>query len=315
MVAWSPCNKFIAFIWDEAATIDVLDAVTLQKLQALNFQQSPGGKYARPALVFSPDSRILTCLGPFDGERTLKSWDLQTGGQAGIIRWESSYVMGDNPSIVYTANGKMVGVRYQDGIHIFDIASCVHMHSYSISSSIVRANDIWTHGESFRFTTVDTKTITIWEVGFTSDARPTEVETIPTPEHVDFGSIQSQDVDVKFLPAPCRLAFTAGDRVMVWDVQNSKYLLHSSDVWSDIDMSFSSDGRLFACSTSTPGPAIYLWRSLPPAIHFTGYLRTTVDLTRHTSPSPQMESGLSHLVIARCGCGAPKILPPPLPVT
>jgi len=259
-VAWSPCSKFIAITWHKAKIIDVLDSVTLQKLQVLNPQQTLWTPFQDPVLVFSPDSRILTGSVYMDGKLSFESWDLQTGDQAGvIIRSGRSYDIRVQFSIVFSANGKMIGVRDQryNVILIFDIASGAHIHSYSTASSIVPTNDIWTHGESFRFTTVDTKTITIWEVGFTSDARPIVVETLPAPEHIDFWD---QDLEVKFLPAPCRLAIKLEGPgiVMVWDFQDSEYLLHYKDAWFSRHMSFSSDGRLFACSTD--GLDIYLWK-------------------------------------------------------
>ena len=260
VVAWSPCNKFIAIIWGKAETIDVLDAVTLQKLQVLNPQPAP--RYSKGQLLaFSPDSRILTSLGV----RYLESWDLQTG-QVGIIGWKDSYV--GRASITYSANGKMIGAYfpYHNVILIFNIASGVHMHSYSTASSIEHAIDIWTHGESFRFTTVHTNTVAIWEVGFTSNARPTRVETLHVPSDLD----EDEDVYAQLLPAPCRLALKLKRKVMVWDFQKSKYLLRCGDDWFTDRMSFSSDGRLFACSTD--GLDIYLWKESPTGYTLHGIL-------------------------------------------
>jgi len=267
VATWSPCNRFIAITCDRVETIDVLDSVTLQKLQTLNPQQELWASRAFLVLVFSPDSRILTSLGSLDGKRSFESWDLQTGDEAGIIRWESSYGMkrGEDLTITYSANGKMIGVRCQGDnvILIFDIASATQMHSYSTANSIVPTNDIWAHEESFRFTTVDPKTITIWEVGFTSDAGPTRVEILPAPENIDFGH-PKMDMYIKFLPDPCRLALSFWDQVTVWDVQNSKSLLRCNSISVPKLMHFSSDGRLFACSTR--GSEIYAWKESP-----TGY--------------------------------------------
>jgi len=217
-------------------------------------------------LVFSPDSRILTSLGYLDDGRSFESWDLQTGDEAGIIRWEGFYgtTRTEDHPITYSANGKMIGVRCQrdNVILIFDIASATQTHSYSTASSVVPTNDIWAHEESLRFTTVDPKTITIWEVGFTSDAGPTRVEILPAPENVDFDP--ELGMDIIFLPDPCRLALNLEGEVMVWDVQNSKYLLRCDSASFSSNMSFSSDGRLLACSTR--GSDIYVWKESP-----TGY--------------------------------------------
>jgi len=276
VVTWSPCNRFIAIICSGVETIDVLDSVTLQKLQTLTPQQTLWTDNGGPALVFSPDSRILTSLGHLDKKGSFESWDLQTGDEAGIIRWESSYgtKWGPSPLITYSANGKMIGARCQrdNVILIFDIASATQMHSYSTASSIVHTDDIWAHEELFRFTTVDPKTITIWEVGFTSDAGPTRVEILPAPENIDFGP----ELYIKFLPAPCRLALGLRGEVMVWDVQNSKYLLRCNSSPFSSNMSFSSDGCLFACSTK--GSEIYVWKESP-----TGY-------TLHGVPEHEISS-------------------------
>jgi len=240
-------------------------------------------------LVFSPDSRILTSLGYLDRKRSFESWDLQTGGEAGIIRWESSYAMEEDPPITYSANGKMIGVRCQrdNVILIFNIASGAQTHSYSTASSIARKNDIWAHEESFRFTTVGTKTITIWEVGFTSGAGPTRVEILPAPENIDFGP----KTDIKFLPDPRRLALNLKGEVTVWDVQNSKYLLRCNSTSFTSHMSFSSDGRLFACSTK--GLETYVWKESP-----TGY--TLHGLPEHEQHSITLFSPNGEWILAFC---------------
>ena len=206
LAVWLPCNRFIAITWDGAATVDVLDSVTLQRLQTFESPQGISAKHR--VLVFSPDSRILTSFGDayaggLDRELFVSSWDLQTGGLASIIRWQGpiirreglvirwqgprEYVAG-NPSITYSANGTMVGVfcqysgRTDTDIIIRDVASGMYMHSHSLNHYIPLSRDIWNHGESLRFATVDKKTTTIWEIGFARDATPTEVETLPAPE-------------------------------------------------------------------------------------------------------------------------------------
>ena len=145
-----------------------------------------------------------------------------------------------NPSIAYSASGKVVGVlcRYDDDantantadVFIFDVATGTHIHSHSLNSDIPLSNDIWAHGESLRFATVDAKTITIWEVGFTSGATPTEVETPPALDDLDPTVPPCVDDDhrtarVRLLPASCRLALNFRDKVLVWDLRKSKCLL------------------------------------------------------------------------------------------
>ena len=88
--------------------VDVLDSVTIQRLQT--FESPQAASTNCEALVFSPDSRILTCSGGgyvagLGREMFISSWDLQTDGLTGIIRWQGSeeYVVG-NPSIAYSAD-------------------------------------------------------------------------------------------------------------------------------------------------------------------------------------------------------------------
>jgi len=271
--AWSPCNRFIAVAWGDVATVEVLDSATLQRLQTLEFPRDISTRCM--ALVFSPDSRVLSSVGDRDEDLFIVSWDLQTGGVASVVRWEGPTQQVEGISTTYSADGRIVAVFYwyRDEINITilisDVASGVRVDSHSINDAIPLSNDIWTHGGSLRFATADATAITIWEVGFTSGATPTEVETLPVPDGFESPVLPHVDNDdhmkwFRFLPAPCRLVLTFEDKILVWDVRNSKYLLHHTDTGLNPEMSFSSDGRFFACSTG--GSAVFLWKESP-----TGY--------------------------------------------
>ena len=140
----------------------------------------------------------------------------------------------------------------------------------SVSSNSQVSNNIWTHGESLRFATVGLTTITIWEVGFTSETSPTEVETLSVPDsvrsaipsHIDYSDLTER---VQFLPTSYRLGIVHDGKVLVRDVQNSATLLSHTDTCCCPEMSFSSNGRFFACSTT--GYEIHLWKESP-----TGYV-------------------------------------------
>ena len=270
--AWSPCDRFIAIVLDGTMKVEVLDSATLQQLQTLETLQAQPISTEYSALAFSPDSRMLTYSGPSSSDQELfvVSWDLQTGDVASIIRWRGQDRTTETPSITYSTDGKTFGVRcrYSTGcesILVFDVASGVYVHSHSPAVSFQRTDGIWIHGESLRFTTISRKTITIWEVGLTSDAIPTEVETFPFPRGVGpFNTPQYATSDeelegyFQFHPAPCRLALNCRHEVVVWDVQNSKYLLRCTGTWFSPYMTFSSDGRFFA--SSTYGSGVYLWK-------------------------------------------------------
>jgi len=140
----------------------------------------------------------------------------------------------------------------------------------SVSSNGQVSNDIWTHGKSLRFATLGLTTITIWEVGFTSETPPTEVETLSVPNdirsamppHIDYPDLAER---VQLLPASCRLVIAHQGKVLVWDARNSKSLLSQTDTRCSPRMSLTSDGRFFACSTT--GYEIHLWKDSP-----TGYV-------------------------------------------
>ena len=281
-VVCSPCDRFIAIAWVGARTVDVLDSTTLQRLQTFESPEDISTEYR--ALIFSPDGCVLTC---FSGDHTASqdrelfvvSWDLQTGGMITVIKWQGSTRDSSgalSPSIAYLVDGEMVGVccsgnqdpNYSEGSNIFicDVTSGTLIHSHSLNDTVPLSNHIWTHGESLRFATADATTITIWEVGFISGAAPEEIETLPTPDGFD----NERPRFTQLHPAPYRLAFVSRGRIRVWDGQNSRFLLECADAEFVPSMSFSSDGRFFACSTARPN--VYLWKESPDGYVLHGIL-------------------------------------------
>ena len=308
---WSPCGSFIAIAWGKISTIDVLDSVTLQRLQSFKPPQSRPTYYR--ALVFSPDGRILTYNGIPSGDDhgiCVSSWDLQTGGLVRTIRLQ---VPGpeilSNHSIAHSVNGGIVGVFHWDfkinaiNIFIYDASSgaCIHSHTVSIdiplSYNIETSDDIWTHGESFRFATAHPATVTIWEVGFTSGATCKEVETLRIPVDLVYedltqdthGRPHSPDSFAHTFGHMILLAYRVGKRIWIWDVRNSKYLLD----WEDPEpygsgfFEFFSDGRFFVCAANASTG--YIWKESP-----TGYVLHRIlpsgDLSYGSLLSPNGES-------------------------
>ena len=281
---WSPCNRFIAVTWRGTVTVDVLDSVTLQRLQTLKSPQDVPTMFRE--LAFSPDSRVLTYAGcTHRGQGVfVVSWDLQTGGIASTIwqyvsGWAGAAGKAGRPpppryiprKLSITANGGVVGVHtHRSNVNadtpntfIFDVASGVYTHSHSFGSQKnPLLGNIWTQGEFLRFATANTTSITIWEVGSTPDATPKEVRTLPAP-----GGFDLAELPVQLLPAPCRLALVAEEEVLVWDTLNSKFLLRRGELEAsdNTKMCFSSNGRFFAYSTI--GSEIPLWKESP-----TGYV-------------------------------------------
>ena len=317
---WSPCEKFIAIsyrgnLWAGVPdpvilTVDVLDSVTLQRVQTLECPRDICAGIR--VLIFSPDSGILMCsygepqsmspgatatnnyddgvtCGEFwvgrsagwyasqtGGEHQVVTWDLQTGGVVSAVKWErprQKSVAG--ASIAYSANGKMIGValwyRKTTEILTFDVASRAPIDSHSIDHDTGYWNCLWINGESLRFAIANVTTTAIWEVGFTSSATLTEVETLPTPGGLD--NDEAFTVEVLLIPAPCRLACIGSGEVQVWDVRNSESLLHRTDAEFSKHMTFSSDGHFFACSTTTSD--VYLWGESPTGYTLHGILASS----------------------------------------
>lgn len=260
LAIWSPCNKFIAITQDGTSAIHILDSMTLQQLQIL---RPPQGTYTQHGvLIFSPDSQMLTYSGPnhLDQELFVISWDLQTGGIAGINKWQVSVQdIIVAPSITYSTDGKMVGVFCQplDGaarIFICTVASGIYTTSHSVDTGVQLPGNIWTSGGSLRFATADRITITIWEIGFAPGAAPVKVKTLPAPSSL----IDCKRTGVQLLPSLYWLAIAYSDKVLVWDAWNSRCLLQHTDTGFGSKMSFSPNGHFFACKTSRS--EVYLWR-------------------------------------------------------
>ena len=142
-------------------------------------------------------------------------------------------------------------------ISTYNLLSGTHIYSHRVSEERIVAS-IWTHGEFLRFVTVKPRSITIWEIGFTSKHTLAEIESLPGPEDVGSG-------ECLFLPTRFRLAFILGEAVLVWDVRDSRFLLNFVVGGRPMGLSFSFDGRFF--TYGTPMEEIHLWKESP-----TGYV-------------------------------------------
>ena len=277
LAVWSPCDRFIAISPEREITVDVLDSTTLERLHRLEPPQEMS-VYSE-ALVFSPDSRMLTSFVRNDNLDTgsVVSWDLQTGGVASVIDWKGPPdTKVGKAHITYLGNGRMIAVlsRYDSStiISIYDVVSGVHMHDVDhlaltnpdLTLESPYVYNIWTCGASLRFATPGPTAISVWEVGITPGAIPTEIETVSVPEFVFRPREQSDIAWIEFHPASCRLAFIQngiGGTLLVWDARTSKFLLHKTGLDFHPPMTFSSDGRLFACTTVES--EVYLWKESP----------------------------------------------------
>ena len=150
-------------------------------------------------------------------------------------------------------------------ISIYNLISGTRVYSHRLPrrQTVVQ---IWTHGESLRFATVEPGSITIWEVGFTSEHTLAEIESLPAPD--DVGS------EILFLPTLSRLAFILRGAVLIWDARDSKFLLNFVGGGQLGGLSFSSDGRFLACGITSQEVnywefhgRVHLWKESP-----TGYV-------------------------------------------
>ena len=287
--------------------VDILDSATLKRLQHLG---SPQETIAVPmVLAFSPDTRMLTCLGrhvavypeylfKLPGVHII-SWDLQTGGVVSTIdlRQVQSIDGVLRAMITYSMNGKSLGVlqefRTVTILSIYDVVSGAWVRNVCHGGTPLR--DIWTYGESLRFATADPTTTTVWEVGFAPKATCVEVETLFIPENINRGTGfgprgLGRVLQTQFLLASHRFALVYAEPtrgVLVWNARDSKCLLRHMNIDFDPLMTFSSDGHFFACSAR--GMEIYLWRESP-----TGYTLHAKfpTITQYSRPllSPNGES-------------------------
>jgi len=279
MVTWSPCNRFIAVGLREST--EVLDAATLERLQTFMHPFS-----VNVLLSFSPDGRSLTRInGQDNGSIT---WDLQTGGRVSVTPSTLDTSPSWHFSSTYSMDGKIVATACKNSdifadtaISTYDLISGTHVYSHRASEGRIIA-PIWTHGEFLRFATVKPGSITIWEVAFTSEHTLAEIESLPSPD--DTGR------DRLFLPTLSRLAFLLRGAVLIWDARDSKLLLNFVGGGLLQGLSFSSDGRFFACGSC--GQGVYLWKESPTGyvLHQKLVLSRPVDIRLTPLLSPDGES-------------------------
>ena len=224
-----------------------MDAVTLERL---NTFQSPQDHECN-LLSFSPDSRLLIqfSIGK------LINWDFRTGDPVSVISTVDKSVH-KGFSSTYSMDGKVIAVACT-GLDDTAITIATHSllsntHAYShIDPKGHLVHPIWTGGKCIRFATVEPGFVRIWEVGFSSVNSLKEVESWPLPDEIHSSK------DLLFLPTLSQLAFTLPKKVSIWDAQGSRSLLDLTGKDDFGRMSFSSDGRFFACTT---GRELRVWK-------------------------------------------------------
>ena len=275
MAAWSPCNRLIAVA--KAETVEILDAITLKRLST--FELPTHSKPKR--LSFSPDSRFLV---QFHANGNLAIWELQTGGLVRTSPSElfvypevfSSTCSPDGSTFAFASPGPL----FNPLIIIYNLSG-MHRRRHFVRDGYFMS-PIWTHDKCIRFATLGPRFITIQELPFTGEGEPRKVMSLPAPDR----TVDTQR-SLLFLPAPPRLAFISEKATLIWDAQDSKLLLDSVDGTQAgvMQMSFSPDGRFFACITR--GEGLRVWKESPAGyvLHQKLGFTTTPDATLLFSPS------------------------------
>ena len=259
--AWSPSSRFIAIAGGNHLVIEVLDSVTLWRLQSLIVSRGWARVETPVALVFSPNGRMLSCASSDMENRFVSTWDLQTNGLVSCVELpflDDERVYGGEFCITYSMDGRTVGILHCKSttatISVVDVVSGVYTHD--IYPGIPWMNGIWTHGESLRFATSEGAAITIWEVEFTQGATHKEIETLSVPN--DAGQTRAFD-----------LKMTKRVGQALWGSQNSVSLRRKTNS----SLSFSSDGRFFARSGTRRG--VKLFKESSTAYTLIGKLQST----------------------------------------
>ena len=244
-VAWSPCSRLIAIACNQSCDVAILDAVTLEQLHTMYPQDQ---RIVWTKLIFSPDSHLLT--GYSYNCEYIVSWDLQTGG---LISSISTRGAGLCNSMSYSECGTMLGCLFErETIITYDIHSSTQTFSHLVEG--LDANTIWTHDKCLQFATVESGSIIVWKISFTSSDPPTQVSTLSTPDNLS-------EETLALLPIHLWLAFILEERIIVWDAQHQKILLDSMDVKNPNTIYFSPDGHFFMCETDNL--EFHLWKKSP----------------------------------------------------
>ena len=270
-IVWSQCNRFIAISKPYSGTVEVVDAVTLKRLNTFKGPSACGSLH----LSFSPDSRSLIQVG----DRELANWDLQTGSSVRALLSQQSAIH-RLVSSTYSMDGKMVALTYSawgyyghgstcssnsdDGSYSNDDSDGSnyggnsdgdghddedHDHknsSISISTYALLSGTHATHTNSYCIPGGRVIAPT-WAHGqclrFVAVKRgsitiwkvPFTLTRKPTKiKSFPAPNLVTQGDNHLFFPALSRLAFTLRGTIFVWDAKTSKFLLKSGSTEAPI---------------------------------------------------------------------------------
>ena len=249
---WSPCGRFVAAT--SGRGVDIRDALSSE----LVFTITEPDVHVTCAPAYSPDGRSITYFS-----ETLTILDIQTGGATKIDLCDQTR----GRLIVWSLDGGTIAtvLQHRDstsyGVRTSDVASGA-MRSLDYLQSSDKPH-LWAHDGSFRIMATgwkgsDVVTIEIFEFGFNL----TKIESFQI-------RVDQPEPQVKsFSPTTYRISIWSYDRLCIRDARNSKCLLNEEgSFYSHV---FSSDGSLFAASTSSrvciwkhTSDLYTLWREFP----------------------------------------------------
>ena len=263
--------------------------MTLERLYTM---YSPLG--AR-VFTFSPDSRLLLCCGVSPDSLTdfVVTWDLQTGGTVGVR--ESPSQARSYPSFTASADGEVIGAAYIEtsfldtfAIRVYSIGSGEQVHSHWYDGRVV---GIWAHEGSLRFAAIQpARKMTVWEVGLTPSGPGCHTVTTPVVETLTTPPDLNLTEPLVFFPALHKISYVSGNILKIWDAKEKIRSLHVRGLdFNGPTMSFSPDGRFFACGTV--GSDVYLWKDCAGGYTFHRKITSSV-----ISPSPLFSPDSSSVI-------------------
>ena len=284
VVTWSPCNRFIALAHDKSFEVEILDAVTFKQLYTMYYPDKKAPSVYK-YLTFSADSYLLTgyCHIP----NCIITWDVQTGGLISNISTSN----GACGSMVYSDCNTMTGgvfyLEDQSSIIIYDIISGKAIISHPVQESVART--VWSYEKCLQFATIESQSMVIWEVAFTSSGEPTRINSLPIPEGVS-------TTFLVVLPSFNWLGFILQQKVLVWDAQHHKILLNSIDLESPRGISFTPDGTFIICGVGFS--ELYVWKkSIDGFLLHQNFLANSTITNSVISPNGQSIASFGGLML------------------
>ena len=258
--AWSPCGQFIAAIAQDG--IQILDSNTLGKVSVLKAPSHLSVEILEFP-TFSPNGCLLACVCTFytieleePTGSTLIVWDIQTGV---VIRVAESECYGkilscwDQEIIVIAEEYSSFSIfgRLESMQPFYDKVNLLEGSGFGT---------YWVHKDNLQFA-ISSK----WYGELMIDIYELQAST-PLCSKLSSFLVPSQEGKFSFSSVSFHASFTADNRVVILDVQDSKILLDTrvAQGYNRNTGQFSPDGCFFACALSNH---IYVWQNTP-----TGYI-------------------------------------------